>query len=185
MSIPILNGKIDWVTLFDNSPYLSTMRDIDIESLERFVIAAETPIYAGDPNDTFDPANITVTADEEAAANAAALIIIVMGGIIKGGDIKNLLRSTLDARKPRIRMFDPENVTPGSPGWNIIESREREEIDYEKMLEDFMEQYHLSRSVAERSIRTLRLRVKHHLDASNSLSKPSLQITGQKTDGDN
>ena len=87
---------------------------------------------------------------------------------MKGGDINNLLRSVLGGRKPRTKMFDPETVTPGSPGWNIIESREREEIGYEKMLQDFMGQYHLSHSVAERSIRIIRLRVKHHIDTSNS-----------------
>ena len=42
--------EIDWATMFDRSPYLTYKDDIDLEALERFVIAANSAFYDGDPN---------------------------------------------------------------------------------------------------------------------------------------
>lgn len=163
--------EIDWLTMFDQSPYLASTDDIDLEALERFVIAAEYPTYDGDPNDIFDPSNITVSADEEAALNAAGLITIVLGGIEKGCDLNTLLHQVLGTRKTRIKSFDPSVVKPGSPAWNIVEKRIREEITYTDALDQLMEQCHLSETTAERAIKAIRVRIEHPIDSLNSMSK--------------
>ena len=163
--------EIDWTAMFDSSPYLIYMKDIDLEALERFVIAANSAYYDGDLNDIFDPSNITVSIDEEAALNAAGLITIVMGGIEKGCDMKGLLLSVLGKRKITERAFNPHTVQPGSLAWNIVEQYVGGEIRHKKARKQLMKKCHLSKTTAERALRVIRVRIEHPIDSLNSGSR--------------
>lgn len=172
--------EIDWLTMFDRSLYLTQKDDIDLEALERFVIAANSAAYTGDPNDLFDPSNITVSTDEEAALNAAGLITVVLGGIEKGCDMNTLLHDILGARKTRDRSFNPHTIKTGSPAWKLVEKLVHKEISYKATTEQLMEHCHLSKTSAERAIRVIRSRIEHPIDNLNSLGKITFRLQGKK-----
>ena len=163
--------EIDWTAMFDHSPYLNHRDDIDLEALERFVIAANSAYYDGDLNDIFDTRNITVSTDKKAALNAAGLIAIVLGGIEKGFNMNTLLHDILGARKTRDRSFNPHTIKTGSPAWKLVEKLVHKEISYKATTEQLMEHCHLSKTSAERAIRVIRPQIEHPIESLNSLEK--------------
>ncbi len=122
MRIPKLqNGELDWVTLFDESIFRTTKANIEIEPLERFVIAAQFPGFSDFEEPC--PGGETVTTDEEAATHAAELIILVMGAIRKGERMGPILKGNLGGRKERSNLFYPDKTTSADPAWQIAKDQ--------------------------------------------------------------